>query len=246
MIVNGPINFYEFIGLPGSGKSSLCNKISDIYKLKSHRTLRIFFSLKFRFILSFIIFPLIIIKFFGIFQVLYGLKDLNYGLKGSFRIFLSILATLGDFLLKKNLSRLESSLKGKVSLLDEGFLQCGLGIWLRAPPEISGQIWQAFLSCIPKESLFILVDLDHEIAFQRALKRKKGIPVVIPSRPWADNTEAYMKQQFFELSSLLRDEKIRQNTNFFSISSEEDLDTAVSELLSQLRKYIPPEQLIIN
>ena len=91
---------------------------------------------------------------------------------GSTRILLSILLTLGDLLLKKNLSKLESSLKGKKSLLDE-VLQCGLSVWLRTPPEISGYIWQAFLSYTPKESLFILIDLDYEIAFQRALEKKK-------------------------------------------------------------------------
>ena len=246
MNVNESINFYEFIGLPGSGKSSLCNKISDIYKIKSHKSLKIFFSFRLRFLISLIISPLIIIKFFRIFKVLYLLKNLSYGLMGSTRILLSILLTLGDLLLKKNLSKLESSLKGKKSLLDEGFLQCGLSVWLRTPPEISGYIWQAFLSYTPKESLFILIDLDYEIAFQRALEREKGIPVVISSRPWADNSEAYLRKQFFEISSLLKDEKIKKNKNFFSISSSGDLDAAVTELLSHLSKYIPPEELIIN
>ena len=121
-----------------------------------------------------------------------------------------------------------------------------MSVWLRTPPEISGYIWQAFLSYTPKESLFILIDLDYEIAFQRALEREKGIPVVISSRPWAVNSEAYLRKQFFEISSLLKDEKIKKNKNFFSISSSGDLDAAVTELLSHLSKYIPPEELIIN
>jgi thymidylate kinase len=246
MIANKKINFYEFAGLPGSGKSSLCQKISDSYKIKPHKSLSFFFTLRFRFIFSFLISPIVILKYSKIFGVLLGLKNEDYTFRSSLRVFLSILSTLGDFLLKKNLSQLESFLRGKRSLLDEGFIQCGLSIWLRSPPEIQNKIWETFLQYMPRKTLFILIDLDYELSLRRSLKRKKGIPAVIQSRPWANSSYAYLENQFFQLFHLLKDEKIRENENFFFISSSESLEITSTELIMCLSRSTSPKNLIIN
>ena len=63
--------------------------------------------------------------------------------------------------------------------MDGGFVQFGIGIWLRSPPDIKFKIWKAYVSHIPKNILTIIINCEQVLALKRSETRSDGVPSVI-------------------------------------------------------------------
>ena len=236
----------ELSGMPGSGKSSLTKLLQKDFGCKQLTLNRKYSKIKYKYLLSIPLFPFILIRFYRVFLVLFISKFKDFNGPTSFRTILSIIFFLSGSVIELKIATLESFFRRKKHLMDGGFIQFGIGIWLRSPPEIKFKIWKAYVMHIPKNILSIIINCEPLLALKRSQARMDGVPSVISSRLWATNSSDYLKQMYLEISDLLNTNELRSKVLCIDISSEEDLKEQVDLLVVKLKDFIAIEKLAIS
>ncbi len=236
----------ELSGMPGSGKSFLTKLLKKDFGCKQLTLNKKFSKIKYKNLLSIPLIPFILIRFYRVFLVLFFSKFRDFNGPTSFRTILSIIIFLSGSFAELKIASLESFFLRKKYLMDGGFVQFGIGIWLRSPPEIKFKIWKAYVMHIPKNIMLIIINCEPLLALKRSQARLDGVPSVISSRPWATNSQDYLKQMYLEISDLLNTNELRSKVACIDISSEEDLREQVYLLVEKLKDFAAMEKLAIS
>lgn len=236
----------ELSGMPGSGKSSLTEILQKDFGCKQLILKKNYSKIKYKYLLTIPLFPFILIRFYRVFLVLFVSKLKDFNGPTSFRTILSIILFLSGSVIEFKITTLESFFRRKNYLMDGGFIQFGIGIWLRSPPEIKFKIWKAYVTHIPKNILSIIINCEPLLALKRSQARMDGVPSVISSRPWATNRPEYLKQIYLEISDLLNTIELRSKVLCIDISSEEDLREQLDLLIIKLKDFVAIENLAIS
>ncbi len=236
----------ELSGMPGSGKSFLTKLLQKDFGCKQLILNKKFSKIKYKYLLSIPLIPFILIRFYRVFLVLFFSKFTDFNGPTSFRTILSIIIFLSGSVTELKIISIESFFRRKKYLMDGGFVQFGIGIWLRSPPDIKFKIWKAYVSHIPKNILTIIINCEPLLALKRSETRLDGVPSVIRSRPWAINSHDYLKQLYLEISDLLNTDELRSRVLCIDISSERDIKEQVNLLVVKLKDFAAIEKIAIS
>ena len=237
---------FELSGLPGSGKSTVIKQISKILKKKPLFLTKHYKETPYKFIISIPFIPFILLKFYRVTKILYNSKFKNLNSFVSLKVKLSIIVTLSICFTEYVITKTEARLRRKIVLLDGGFIQWGLAIWLRTPPEIQIKVWEAYISHIPNNILCIIIDCSPNEAIKRAKMRNEGIPSVFMTRPWSNKDLNYLNIQYTKLYDLIKNQEIKFQASCMYISSLDDSKTQANCILGILEKILPLNKIVTN
>ena len=195
-MANDRLVHLELAGLPGVGKTTVTRALAERAPHRTswlsahHAWLR-----KLRLIWLFA--PFVRLRF----RRLFGkLEDADPQVRRS------ILYLLSTFFAERSLALLEARLTGRLLVLDEGFVQRGLGLWMRAPRAVRDAVWQDFLALAPSQLACIVLELDPAEAQRRALERDQGVsPAMANEEPGMESRES-LAQRYEGLERLLQGE----------------------------------------
>ena len=155
----------------------------------------------------------------------------------------SILYLLNVFLAELCLARLEARLRGRSLLLDEGFVQRGIGLCLRAPEAIRTELWQRYLECIPDGLVCLVLTIDPEHAFARAQSRREGVPQVFQGQDSAQASAANeAAKPYAETTAWLTGDALRTRVRCIDVSAEGESQALAGHIASELGNLWPAKQ----
>ena len=108
--------------------------------------------------------------------VLASMRGWNSYERTSEQLKMEVLKRLTYVMMKSLIVRLEAICRRRLLVLDEGILQEGLGISLRAPSSRRTDAQVAFLATLPSRMTCVIVKCPTETAIARALRRPGGLP----------------------------------------------------------------------
>ena len=150
----------ELAGLPGSGKSTIAKRLArDAGRARSARISALLMRAR----LHWLALPLVLLRFA---RVISRLRD-----EVSPRETREMLNKLCRVTTERALARIESLVCRALVLLDEGYVQVGVRLWMRVPEESREEIWQAFVARVPGSVVCLYVDLDPDEALRRTALR---------------------------------------------------------------------------
>ena len=244
MWVMSDISIIELAGVPGAGKSSACTFLRKSLGNKHLFITRTYIGSRYKLFISLPLIPYTILKFYRVFRKLIQIKIRHFRGPVSARTVLSILAALNSSMMEYWLATLEAAIRRKKVLLDGGFIQWGISVWLRTPPEIQADLWSAYLSHIPRDILCIVFKCEPADALRRTQSRCEGVPEVIQSRRWSLMDENWLEDQYQKISDLLNDEELQSRVTCIYLSSEIDAKKKAELISSNLEKFIPLRNLV--
>ena len=240
------ISIIELAGVPGAGKSTTCAFLRKSLGSKHLFLTRIYIGSRYKLFISLPLIPYTIIKFYRVFGKLIQIKVKHFSGPTSVRTMLSILAALNTSMMEYWLSTFEAAMRRKKVLLDGGFIQWGISMWLRTPSGIQADLWSAYLSHIPRDILCIVLKCEPAEALRRAKSRREGIPKVIQSRRWSLMDENWLEDQYQEMSDLLNNEELQSRVTCIYLSPEIDVKKKAELISSSIKKFIPLRNLVIG
>lgn len=236
----------ELAGLPGSGKSTLAKAINKRMCQTQTSVLNSFKKSRFKLLMSLPLLPYILLRFYRVFKILFFKKFNKSSKKISSRSKISIMATLCISIMEFLISLIISKIKNKMIILDGGYIQWGLSIYIRTPPEIRDQIWLAYLSHLPQNIKCFILTCEPQKALERATQRLDGVPEVFVSRPWNfQNTDNLIKE-YEEIYFLLKSINRNTNLNCVYISSENDVNKQADIFLEHLKSITFLKRIFVN
>lgn len=223
----------ELAGLPGVGKTTVTRALAE---RNSNRAcflgIHPYWLRKFRLIWLFA--PLARIRFRRVFKRL-GNTDP--------RVRRSILYLLSVFLAERTLASIEARITGRLLILDEGFVQRGLGLWMRAPRAVRDDLWLDFLECIPSSLTCVVLTLDSEEAQRRARQRSQGLsPVLVNQEPGMESDET-LEQRYAGLERLLQGDPLNEHVRCLPVPADTDPEKLAGRILSAVADAFPNQGL---
>lgn len=224
----------EMAGLPGVGKTTAARELleelphSRISFFATHkrklRTLRLIWLFA----------PYALLRFRSVFAQLGSLEP---------PVRRSILYLLNVFLAELCLATLEAKLRGRALILDEGFVQRGIGLCLRAPETIRSELWQSYLECIPDGLVCLVLAIDPDHAFARAQSRRQGVPEVFQGQDAAETSpEGEAQKPYAETSAWLASDALRTRVRCIDVSAEGESEALVGRIASELGNLWPAKR----
>ena len=219
----------ELAGLPGVGKTTatraLAKRASNRASFfgRHHYWLR-----KLRLIWFFA--PFVRVRFRSVFARLENADP---------RVRRSILYMLSTFFAERTLASIEARLTGRLLVLDEGFVQRGLGLWMRAPRAVRDDVWRDFLECLPSPLTCIVLTLGPDEAQRRAHERDQGLsPALVNAEPGMESRET-LDQRYSGLEQLLQGEALRQRVLCLFVPADADPEEVADRIVSKTAEAIP-------
>jgi hypothetical protein len=156
----------ELAALPGAGKTRVCAELAarlgpgHLSWVGRHRRLIR------RSQLPWLLLPVALLRYRSVLRVLRAHPS-RAALRDALR-------ALPVHLAEMLLFGLECRLRRRVPILDEGFVQRGIGLWLRADPDQRSALWEAWLACAPREHTCLVLSCSPDEALRRARSRPRG------------------------------------------------------------------------
>lgn len=219
----------ELAGLPGVGKTTVTRALA---KRASSRAsffgLHHYWLRKFRLIWLFA--PYVRIRLRSVFARLENADP---------QVRRSILYLLSTFFAERTLASIEARLTGRLLVLDEGFVQRGLGLWLRAPQAVRDEIWKDFLECLPSPLTCIVLTLGPDEAQRRALQRNQGLsPALVNEEPGMESRET-LAQRYSGLEQLLQGETLRRRVRCLFVPADADPEELADRIAAAITEASP-------
>ena len=211
----------EIAGLPGTGKTTACEILSlrDGLRARSIASQRAVLLRKC--FVNRLLLPFTVICFWRVLRVvhsadansclrLYPLWVINILIKAAGlrkfekddKISQEIFQKLNSLMFRYFLASIESFLRNKPVVIDEGFVQTGLGIWMRVPVECKQLIWEIFKTNVPSSTWSVIVACSTEESLRRA--EKSGLRPVLKSLNKSNLSTNWLKSEYYEMSEMLR------------------------------------------
>ena len=255
----------ELAGLPGTGKTTICDLLNKHYGVEQLFFINRFMGSRYRYLISLPLALLTVGKFYRIFMKLIWFNttremkrrmllndkvDTSCGHsfmeKSKGRTIISVLSTLHIWMMKYWLAVIEASARRKKMMLDGGFVQHGISLWLRAPAGIRDDIWREYLSHIPRGVQCIVLQCDPAEALRRAKMRPMGLPEVFRRRASSGSREAWLMEQYRQISDLLSDEPLATRVKYIYVSAEMSIEKVVDRIVAEVEDAIPLRDLIVQ
>ena len=131
-------------------------------------------------------------------------------------------------------------------ILDGGFVQHGISVWLRAPREIRADLWRTYLSLMPNRILCIILQCAPAEALRRSKSRPQGVPPVFSRKSPASPDENWLMDEYRQMSELLISEALTARVKCIYVNSEMDADRIAELILSEVDGIIPLKDLIVQ
>jgi len=240
------ISIVELAGLPGTGKSTTSKFLKRKVGGQTLFLTRMYIGSKYKLLLSCPIIPYILIKFHRVFRTLLHAKITDANSEISLKTLLSIVAVLSSSIMEYWIALIESSIRRKKVFLDGGYIQWGLSVWLRTPPEIKADLWSAYLTHIPKNILCIILECEPHEALKRAKSREKGVPNVMYHRKWNSDHNNELEDQYQQMFNLLKNEDIQSRVICIYVKSDTDASKQADLICNDIERFIPLKKLAMH
>jgi len=219
----------ELAGLPGVGKTTVTRALATRASNRaSFFGLQHYWLRKLRLIWLFA--PYVRIRFRRVFE---RLKNADPQVRRS------ILYLLSAFSAERTLASIEARITGRLLVLDEGFVQRGLGLWMRAPKAVRDDVWGDFLDCLPSPLTCVVLTLDSEEAQRRAHQRSQGLsPALVNAEPGMESDET-LTQRYRGLEQLLHGEALRRRVECLFVPADTDPEALADRILSAIAEAFP-------
>lgn len=106
------------------------------------------------------------------------------------------------------LIRIETLFYRRSVLWDEGFVQRGISLWLRAPVQVRDDVWFKYLGCVPKRVVCVVLACDPSVAVVRAMQRVQGFPAIILTS--TGGVLSRVEELYSKMAGLLSDRKLQE------------------------------------
>ena len=244
----------EIAGLSGSGKTTVCKTLSKRPGCTSQSCSPKLYRLLNKFYLDRFLLPVTVWKFQHVFEkMLSGRNEYNKKRYTNwiFILFLRALQTpknpktvyfdptidvlliINRILLIYFLGRIESLLRNRCLVVDDGFIQRGLSLWLRVSPELRKEVVNTYCSATPSNIRCVVVDCGASEALRR-VEKNRGLNTILRYTKESNYDPNYLNQQYQDMMQLLRNQVLEKELNVAKINpsntQEEQADIVFNEL----------------
>ena len=247
----------ELAGLPGSGKTAVASLLPTSLASTARSSVRRHVGRVRKFRIDKLFLPLTVIRFGKVFRRLHSRVDPRTNLPyflWSGRLILraaagfrtgansysspaeSILTLLNELSVEHWLASIESSMFGKNVVLDEGYVQRGIGAWLRSPVNMRAELWDAYVSCIPRKTTCVVLDCEPSEALRRAETRPRGLRAVTRWMPDGDANPSELNSQYREMAHLLLGHLLMDRATVIRA----DAGRPIAEVVEDIAKTLEP------
>ncbi len=265
MLVNE--NLVEFAGLPGSGKTTVATSLLEKLNYDGISLAKKFSQWLHKTHVDRFFLPITAIKFNRVFRDLYQ-SGINLN-RGSFPQWIliltwqlairsktrqlnqlnapkSIFLLLNEMIVEYFSIAIEVLLFRKFVIMDEGFIQRGIGIWMRSPDRIRNKIWNSYLECIPHDAQCIIFDTE---VFDRALKqaklRPRGVHAVLRWFPHAKSDDRALEKIYGALHQLFKTPKICNRANLYTVNVDASSNEVVEKVFHRIVELNSDRRVVI-
>jgi broad-specificity NMP kinase len=245
----------EVIGLPGAGKSAACKALlARAGGPKQSRVSIAWRPLRTSFVPRLLL-PITLFRYRRVLRALRTSSDESWPIARAVLFFywsgakrlrrsenpiVSALFLLATFVTEIALARLESRLRRRTLIVDEGVVHRALGVWIRSAPAVRDAVMAAYLDTIPAGSVCIYLRCDPDTARTRALTRRRGIPLAAVrasgALDLADSTGAAFSDLYREQTEVFDLEPLRARVRMREIDAmgpSEEIAAQIEECLRQ-------------
>ena len=241
----------ELAGLPGAGKSTISSLLRQHYGLSRLTLVNTYNANPHRLLLSVPVAPVSLLRTRRLF---WSVTRPNAGKPGVAqepptslaRTFFRILAELNVFTVGSGLARLEAFLRGKRPVLDGGFVQRGLAVWLRTPPHARTEAWRAYLSHVPQTVICIILQCEPTEALRRAKSRPDGLPAVLRTHAGASVREEWLIDEYRQMAALLSGEMLNARVRCIHVNAEMPPRDLLEVVVSKLETMTTVRDLMVQ
>ena len=267
MFVTTMPRIVELAGLPGSGKTAvaslLAERFDSITQSLAHRHLGRVRRLGF----DKLFLPVTVIRFGNVFHRIHSSGDSSQnppyslwvarllmrvtmasrsGAKAFHSPAESILVLLNEMSVEHTLARIEARIHGKNLILDEGYVQRGIGVWMRAPDEVRTELWETYVSCIPKGTTCAVLECEPSEALRRAESRSRGVCAVTKWMPGANVDSSALGQRYRDLAGLLVGPSLSDRVTFMQADATEPVEEVADSISTALEPLDARRQWVVS
>lgn len=221
----------ELAGLPGVGKTTATRALAERASNRASFLGRHHYWLR-KLRLIWLFAPFVRVRFRSVFARLENADP---------QVRRSIVYLLSTFLAERSLASIEARLTGRLLVLDEGFVQRGLGLWMRAPEAVRDDVWRDFLECLPSPLTCIILTLEPDEAQRRARKRNQGLsPALVNAEPGMESRET-LDQRYSGLEQLLQGEALHRRVQCLFVPADADPEEVARRIASATATAFPEQ-----
>lgn len=151
----------------------------------------------------------------------------------------SILFFLNVFAMERGLASLEAWLRGRTLVMDEGYVQHALGVWLRSPDALRERILREYLDGVPRGGSCIALICDPERALERAGARPRGVPKIMKKGEEADRGHRF-SPRYAQLADVLDSRDLKERFSWSQVEARGSVEEVADAVLRILRAARSP------
>jgi hypothetical protein len=238
MVMGPRERIVELAGLPGAGKTTVCDGLASRLgaghlsvvgsRRRWLRRTRAYWFFA----------PAVCVRY---------LPTLRLARRGEGAGLLTLLRILSMVHAESFLVRVEATVRRKLVVSDEGFIQRGLSICMRVPAELRREIWRSYLSRVPTGGTCVVLTCSPVEALRRAKRRPKGLsPVLREPLAGAGAPDGNaLSHTYAGLDELLRDRDLGGGWRRIDVSTDIGPEATADALMARLEALAHGAELAV-